>query len=914
MTTVDGITVLSLDGRPQDPSLPLTIPELEDDSLQQLAYTLFCAYCGPHTTPSIKAYIQEQLQITDVEAADTDRALHALLNSSRLSSVASLQLLVRLLHNVRPDWLSSFAAFHRWQATVLELLSRMLHWSTTAYRLNQVGANRWEYDHAKLEGAFRRLAVPDSSQYDEEAYSEALTDCLEAIKRFIMHTRLGWKFSWGVRVRMAELLLPHAATSFGQAPLLGLREQLAEHLWPALGVTAEIQDALQPFIFFQQFWRTGDLALLEQVKQLIPRLTYQQIQDNPFADGASADMSEDAQDIVPLVVDSILSFCCAQLCDFTSAFAHGTRMMKGVIEVLRIGLLARGDPIGIAQVLEDCVAKSMQAACKRLAGGLIQARGSDMSTEERLLAAAKGVDGLFEDIVEQYTPVLVADVFNAVSLAAEQLYRMLLPQISAWLAQGLKLNQQSMDLMRALLLLEDRLCAAMEFQPAEPWGLMAALEPALFKWTIDKLELLQGWMQRLMSDEAWKPVTKPQGCARSCVETMKIADETLDALFDMELPLPRPVVRSLAEGIDTVLQKYVDALMQDVGSPASLKPPIPPLTRYKRDVVAKQQATDLEGAPRLGSTRPASLLHVNGKHKRNGSRSSSLPGTPTHSSDTLMQLTCRLSSLDYLLIRLPVLATSVRSRYDDSMKPAEGDGTPWLEGLFEGAQDTLQRAEDRVSAYMAAKVVYEDLRQPLLEDLYRHSVQQARLGPALEQLDDALGALCQATPKELHTGIGGALLATMVEALMRVLLHGGPCRWFIVDDMDMLEDDLQLLKSLFEAEGEGLSKPQIEELCAPLAGLLVTMQLDTGILMSNFKQATSKGRGQDPVIDPLGPANNPQTIVAILAHRADRSASKFLKKELSMPKTAEDSPKSMASFGTAAISFTRFKAKITRRH
>ena len=55
--------------------------------------------------------------------------------------------------------------------------------------LLQVGANRWEYDHAKLEGAFRRLAVPESSQYDEEAYSEALTDCLEAIKRFIMHTR-----------------------------------------------------------------------------------------------------------------------------------------------------------------------------------------------------------------------------------------------------------------------------------------------------------------------------------------------------------------------------------------------------------------------------------------------------------------------------------------------------------------------------------------------------------------------------------------------------------------------------------------------------------------------------------------------------------------------------------------------------
>jgi len=78
-------------------------------------------------------------------------------------------------------------------------------------------------------------------------------------------------------------------------------------------------------------------------------------------------------------------------------------------------------------------------------------------------------------------------------------------------------------------------------------------------------------------------------------------------------------------------------------------------------------------------------------------------------------------------------------------------------------------------------------------------------------------------------------------------------------------------------------------------------------------QATSRTKGQDPVIDPLGPANSPQTIVAILAHRADRSASKFLKKELSMPKTVEDSPKSMASFGTAAIGFSRFKSKITRR-
>ena len=52
----------------------------------------------------------------------------------------------------------------------------------------QVGANRWEYDHAKLEGSFRKLAVPEPSQYDEEAYTEALAESLEATKRFVMHT------------------------------------------------------------------------------------------------------------------------------------------------------------------------------------------------------------------------------------------------------------------------------------------------------------------------------------------------------------------------------------------------------------------------------------------------------------------------------------------------------------------------------------------------------------------------------------------------------------------------------------------------------------------------------------------------------------------------------------------------------
>lgn len=54
-------------------------------------------------------------------------------------------------------------------------------------------------------------------------------------------------------------------------------------------------------------------------------------------------------------------------------------------------------------------------------------------------------------------------------------------------------------------------------------------------------------------------------------------------------------------------------------------------------------------------------------------------------------------------------------------------------------------------------MVYGELRRALLEEVYRHAVEQARLGPVLTQLDDALGALCAATPQQLHPGAASAL-------------------------------------------------------------------------------------------------------------------------------------------------------------
>ena len=53
--------------------------------------------------------------------------------------------------------------------------------------------------------------------------------------------------------------------------------------------------------------------------------------------------------------------------------------------------------------------------------------------------------------------------------------------------------------------------------------------------------------------------------------------------------------------------RYVEGLRAAVGSPDALKPPLPPLNRYKRDVALRLQSQD---SGSNGASRPATLPHA----------------------------------------------------------------------------------------------------------------------------------------------------------------------------------------------------------------------------------------------------------------------------------------------------------------
>ena len=119
---------------------------------------------------------------------------------------------------------------------------------------------------------------------------------------------------------------------------------------------------------------------------------------------------------------------------------------------------------------------------------------------------------------------------------------------------------------------------------------------------------------------------------RSAVELVKIVRETLEALFDLHLGIPEEVVASAGQGLDSFLQRqallrchtfsaflsfcssvsspqaedhhlidnhdisctktcrYAQQTASQVGSPNFMIPPIPSLTRYKKEVAIKAAA------------------------------------------------------------------------------------------------------------------------------------------------------------------------------------------------------------------------------------------------------------------------------------------------------------------------------------
>eukprot|EP00899_Mesostigma_viride_P012693 jgi/Mesvir1/21424/Mv20896-RA.1 len=439
--------------------------------------------------------------------------------------------------------------------------------------------------------------------------------------------------------------------------------------------------------------------------------------------------------------------------------------------------------------------------------------------------------------------------------------------------------------------------------------------PQFYLWVNEKVLSLREWVKRAVMSEDWKPLSTQHRHAPSVIEVLQLSNEALDMFFDAGMALPVSLLRALTEGIDGALQLYCEQTIQSLGDFEALAPPLPKLTRYKKDLAEKieiktleKESRKLERASRTGSPL---VEEVSMEEMMERGRIAAL---------TPQVLSTRLNSLDFLLRNLGSLEELIVHRYkathEDSEDDEESNGarpgidvSSWLTGLFDGTRQVCVASVSNLCMFIGLKIVFFDLRGPFLEDLYRRSVAENRLAAVQGRLDTLLGELCELVEPSLANQVAEGLLYASIEGWLRVLLDGGPLRLFTPADVEMLEEDLEVLKDMFLADGQGLHARKVDELMTRAHCFLSLFQLDTDILIANFKAAEKKGSGNGEMMGgggrskwkmsshlglmlgreyhapPQGAAivsgaesiTSSEVLLRVLCHRADRMASKFLK-------------------------------------
>jgi len=96
--------------------------------------------------------------------------------------------------------------------------------------------------------------------------------------------------------------------------------------------------------------------------------------------------------------------------------------------------------------------------------------------------------------------------------------------------------------------------------------------------------------------------------------------------------------------------------------------------------------------------------------------------------------------------------------------------------MFEGVSEEAEKGIRRLCEIAAFRVVYKDLREPLLEGLYVNGLaaKSSRLGALLEKLHPHLVTVADVINEKLRNRLVLQLLHALVHGYSRVLLAGGP--------------------------------------------------------------------------------------------------------------------------------------------
>ncbi|XP_062192892.1 protein unc-13 homolog isoform X2 [Phragmites australis] len=407
-----------------------------------------------------------------------------------------------------------------------------------------------------------------------------------------------------------------------------------------------------------------------------------------------------------------------------------------------------------------------------------------------------------------------------------------------------------------------------EMPPYEAGTVIANLVKA---WVKERVDKLKGWADQNLQQETWNPkANNRDSFAPSSMEMLHIIDETLDAFFQLPIPMHSTLLPDLTAGFDACLKYYVSKVKSGCGTRSTLFPQLPHLTRcdvgsklFKKK--EKPQFLVKRGS-QVGST--------------TGNEASSLPG-----------LCVRINTLNYIQNELENLDKKMKTCLQLG-EWAQSDTVDGLNINFELSKAACQEGIRQLCETTAYKVIFNDLNHVLLDTLYVGSPASNRIMPVLRELGPILRIISATVHSRMRNSLITALMKASFDGFLLVLLAGGPTRAFSCQDYQIIEDDFRALRGLYLAYGDGVAEELVGKASSEVKNILPLLRTDTETLIGRFKQiisesyeSTTKSRFPIPPVPVQWSPNNPNTILRVLCYRNDEAATKFLKKTYDLPKT-----------------------------
>ncbi|KAL5214203.1 hypothetical protein ABZP36_003355 [Zizania latifolia] len=760
------------------------------------------------------------------------------------------------------------------------------------------------------------VSVPDGRVEVMTIIERYNTKLCEVPKKFSLKGETyHWTQSYHLNFRLYEKLLCSVFDILEDGQLVEEADEILETVkltWPILGITQKLHETLYAWVLFKKFAQTGEILLLRQTCLQTQKLRLHndakevESYTNSFVCLVEACGRKITLNLVDSAIVKINEWCRRQLENYHAYFNQANySIFEGMLNLVVItatnhidddeeSMLIGTPPDATPEsaIIHFLAVRSIQSAYNH---ALITSDcQSKAEFKHPLIMLANKLKLVAEKECAVFSPTLCEQYPEAGRIALILLHLLYGKQLELFL-ERMDNSEKMIEILAATNNFE--LCIAKKLYSMnggavssllsnylKPYMIDRFSSPLILQWLHAQHENVLEWTKRTIEIEDWEPLSAHEKHATSVVEVFRIVEETINQFFNSSLPLDTVHLRSLLIGITSSLQVYLLHMESQQVPRATLLPTAPVLTRYAESVnlFAKRKLI----VPTVLEEKVVNNLN----------------------NLTVRKLCVKLNTLQFIRDELDNIEEGIKQSWvsvqsavgllDYFSCMASGRALPKnlsseesideLFTIFDDVRRTAVNTTDTILNFIGTRAVFWDMRDSFLFSLYRASVESARVQMFIPTIDQVLDLVCDLIVDALRDQVVLRVFQACMEGLIWILLDGGPSRAFLETDVDLMQEDLAMIKDLFIADGQGLPLDLVEkeaklthqilDLYVLKADTIIDMLINASDQLPHHLDLTTARRRH---------VHDAHTLLRVLCHKKDKGASTFLKIQYHLPRSSD---------------------------